>query len=328
MGKMALLAAVGLTVASAAGAQSLIVRSVGPSSRTYPAGTLLPSAATLRLLFRDEIEVMTRQGTRLFRGPGDWALTAPSQTVTLSDLIRRVVGPPQPAPGASGTVVVVRAAGPSAARYAPGAVLPAGTVLALRAGDEIVVADGSGSRTLKGPGNVSARDARAAAAVALAWGAKPASKVSSGAMRGVSPPAAAVLPPAPTLFALSVERGGTLCYFADGQPQLYRSDRSAAAQVTIEREGATPVPVSFAAGEIDATLPALADGALTIVTADGARSTAQLKRLTQPPDGFEALAVALRDNGCGQQLEQLSRAAAAIEAATAPETPASDAPGD
>lgn len=63
--------------ATAAAADVLIIRAVGPSARSYPVGTRLPDDATLRLARGDSVSILRASGTRVFRGPGAFRADAP-----------------------------------------------------------------------------------------------------------------------------------------------------------------------------------------------------------------------------------------------------------
>jgi hypothetical protein len=52
-----------------AAAELLVLRSVGPSARRYPAGQRLPDDAAFVLRPGDSVTVLARAGTRIFRGP-------------------------------------------------------------------------------------------------------------------------------------------------------------------------------------------------------------------------------------------------------------------
>ena len=56
--------------ASAAFADSLVVRSVGPSAASYPPGKKVPDGAKLSLKPRDVITLLDARGTRTLTGPG------------------------------------------------------------------------------------------------------------------------------------------------------------------------------------------------------------------------------------------------------------------
>ncbi|HEY0114215.1 MAG TPA: hypothetical protein VGB54_00705 [Allosphingosinicella sp.] len=55
---------------SSLAAQVLVLRSIGPSARRYPAGQRLPDNASFALRPGDSVVVLARGATRTFRGPG------------------------------------------------------------------------------------------------------------------------------------------------------------------------------------------------------------------------------------------------------------------
>ena len=79
-GRVALAALLAAGAASAA-ANVLVVRSAGPSAKSYPAGRSLPDNARIQLQAGDTVVLLGARGTRTFRGPGTFS---PSQAVTAS----------------------------------------------------------------------------------------------------------------------------------------------------------------------------------------------------------------------------------------------------
>lgn len=78
---------------SYAAAQVLILRSVGPSARTYPAGQRVPDNATFTLRPGDSVVVLAGGGTRTFRGPGTFSATGPVRAGgTAQRQVRRQTG--------------------------------------------------------------------------------------------------------------------------------------------------------------------------------------------------------------------------------------------
>lgn len=62
-------------LASAALADTLVVRSVGPSAAAYPPGKKLPDNARITLKDRDVITLLDTRGTRTLTGPGTFPTT-------------------------------------------------------------------------------------------------------------------------------------------------------------------------------------------------------------------------------------------------------------
>jgi hypothetical protein len=86
----ALVAASLLAAASAAAADILVVRSIGPSSASYPPGKRLPDSARLTLKGADQLILLDGRGTRMLRGPGTFtAGAAPPQIATAQPIQQR-----------------------------------------------------------------------------------------------------------------------------------------------------------------------------------------------------------------------------------------------
>lgn len=71
-----LIAAVLLVSASAALADILVVRSIGPSAKSFPPGKRLAQGAKVVLKANDSIDVLDGRGTRTLRGPGTFVAGA------------------------------------------------------------------------------------------------------------------------------------------------------------------------------------------------------------------------------------------------------------
>jgi hypothetical protein len=65
--------------AGAADASGLVVRSSGPSAKTFPAGRSLPDKASVSLKPGDVLTVLVSSTTRTLRGPGTFTIAAPLQ---------------------------------------------------------------------------------------------------------------------------------------------------------------------------------------------------------------------------------------------------------
>ncbi|HYJ82947.1 MAG TPA: hypothetical protein VEW26_08925 [Allosphingosinicella sp.] len=73
-----LAAAACLLAAGPALADILVVRSSGPSARSFPPGKRLPESARITLKANDQLTVLDGRGTRVIRGPGTFAAGAPA----------------------------------------------------------------------------------------------------------------------------------------------------------------------------------------------------------------------------------------------------------
>ena len=69
------------SVAAAAEAAVLVVRSSGPSAKAFPAGKAIPEAQTLTLKPNDVIVLLDSRGTRTLKGPGKFSATASAAPV-------------------------------------------------------------------------------------------------------------------------------------------------------------------------------------------------------------------------------------------------------
>jgi hypothetical protein len=85
LSRVAIAALIAATAATTAAANVLVVRSSGPSASAYAPGKSLPDNARLQLRAGDTVVVLGANGTRTFRGPGNFspssAVQAGSQTV-------------------------------------------------------------------------------------------------------------------------------------------------------------------------------------------------------------------------------------------------------
>lgn len=62
-----------LLAGAAASAQTLVLRSTGPSAGAYPAGKKLANNARMTLKQGDSVTVLDAEGTHVFKGPGSYA---------------------------------------------------------------------------------------------------------------------------------------------------------------------------------------------------------------------------------------------------------------
>ena len=95
--RRAALAALLATAAASAAANVLVVRSSGPSAKSYPPGRSLPDNARITLQANDTLVVIVGGSTRTFRGPGTFSPSAPveattTRTVTASSGRRARIG--------------------------------------------------------------------------------------------------------------------------------------------------------------------------------------------------------------------------------------------
>lgn len=74
---MALAAASAVAITGAAAAQSMVVRSTGPSASKYPTGTRLKDSDKITLIAGDRVVVMQSGKTRTISGPGSFNASGP-----------------------------------------------------------------------------------------------------------------------------------------------------------------------------------------------------------------------------------------------------------
>ncbi len=73
-GKVAIGAALLVGMTGTAIAQNMVVRSTGPSAKSYPAGKKLASNAKITLKKLDQVTILGKGGTRVIKGPGTFSV--------------------------------------------------------------------------------------------------------------------------------------------------------------------------------------------------------------------------------------------------------------
>ena len=94
------IAAAALSTASAALAETIVVKSAGPSARSYPPGKSIPDSSKLALKAGDSVTILDGRGTRIFKGPGVFATTASTATDSSFSALLRNTGTRQVRTGA------------------------------------------------------------------------------------------------------------------------------------------------------------------------------------------------------------------------------------
>src|SRR3990170_6570414 len=138
------------------------------------------------------------------------------------------------------TVLVVRAAGPSAKVYPPGKALPDAAKIQLQPGYSVMLLNNGGARTLRGPGTF-----------AVAGGDGPATnrRARFSAMRSGDVP----LNPSP--WNLDVTQSGKLCVADPSKLVLWRPQKDDTIKLTI-RGGGSEQTLDWAAGKDTISWPA------------------------------------------------------------------------
>ena len=232
------------------------------------------------------------------------------------------------ASSAGAQIVVLEARGPSASAYPQGAVLPAGRTISLKAGDRLELLDAAGSHVLNGPLTIAASQVDTGSKVALQdiFRRANANRPGIAAVRGFSLDEGKTPPPpeVPPLWRLDVTAwqqaepadSHDFCVQKDQTPVLTRATAATEGKLVISSD-ATHVSrtVTWAAGARDLAWPkdlVFCDGQLFGLNLDSAGATSVRWR-TIPSDqtSLTAVARALLDNGCYDQLDSLQSQVAA-----------------
>jgi hypothetical protein len=232
--------------------------------------------------------------------------------------------------GIAGTAVadtlVVRSAGPSARNFPPGKPIADSARIVLQANDQVVLLDGRGTRTLKGPGTFSplaqsssAADTRSTFAALVAQHSERRARI--GAVRSMSAEPAR----SPNIWFVDLDRSSTVCVADPGAVTMWRAGTPKPAAVTITALPDPPAPhgrksAVAAVGSSEttawprekptmpwpATLP-ITTGARYRISFPGATQPTQVRFAVLPPggQGLEDLASTLIRNGCTAQLDLL-----------------------
>jgi hypothetical protein len=195
------------------------------------------------------------------------------------------------------TVLVVRAAGPSAKVYPPGKALPESAKIQLRQGDSLMLLNTNGARTLRGPGTF---------AVAGAAGDLPSAasrRARFSAMRSGDVP----LNPSP--WNLDITQSGKLCVANPSKLTLWRPQKDDAIRVTIKGGGGEQT-LDWAAGQDTiawpSSLPVTSGAEYQISQPDsGDMARVTFVTLANPPGDSIGTAQSLIANGCDNQLDVL-----------------------
>lgn len=218
--------------------------------------------------------------------------------------------------------IVVRSAGPSAKSYPPGRKLADNAQLTLKANDQLVLLDGRGTRTVKGPGtfSVSGASARggALATATRVLATQTGTERRGGAVRGTG---SAPTAKSPNLWFVDVSKSSTVCVADPSSVMLWRPDASADATLTLTGGGANGSlemarNVSVASWPKD-SMP-VTDGAVyTIAGTGGEPAKIRFELLGDTAEGLENTAAALIENGCDAQLDLLIETVALPDSGTA-----------
>lgn len=198
------------------------------------------------------------------------------------------------------TVLVVRAAGPSAKLYPRGKALPDSAKIQLQPGDSVMLLKPDGTRTLRGPGTFSLASSGGGQANTANRRAR-FSALRSGAVR---------LNPSP--WNLDVTQSGKLCVVSADKLNLWRPEADSAVQLTV-RGGGVEQTIDFPAGKDTVAWPAslpITSGAEYQLSQAESGDTARVTFVTvsNPPSDPVGTAQTLIANGCENQLDVLVEA--------------------
>lgn len=211
------------------------------------------------------------------------------------------------ASAAAANILVVRSSGPSAKAYPPGRSLAPNARLTLRQGDTLVLLDGRGTRTVRGPGNF-------AAGAAAQVGTRGALTVNNngrigriGASRG-NPET--VRPP--SIWHVDVTQSATACIANPRSVILWRPNATQTVNLSISPTGSSANARSFTwtAGQTTLAWPAdlaVANDAEYRLSVQGVAVPTRIKFRVLPtePAGLDVQAQAFIQNDCQAQLDVL-----------------------
>ena len=197
-------------------------------------------------------------------------------------------------------ILVVRSTGPSAKSYPPGRRLPESARLVLRAGDQLVVLDGRGTRVIRGPGSFTA----GAPAVGRVASAAPAvdRRARIGAVRGLD---TGELRP-PSIWHVDVARSSNVCVADPARVTLWRADAADAATLTIAGQGGLSKQLGWQPGSSTLAWPSdlpVAEGSEYRLSGSGEPTTIRFRTIPPRSAGLEDMAQTLIRNQCDAQLD-------------------------
>ncbi|MCA1661194.1 MAG: hypothetical protein LC648_03105 [Novosphingobium sp.] len=222
-----------------------------------------------------------------------------------------------PAPAAA-QAVVVRASGPSAAKFPVGLKLGDGAKVALEAGDTVTVLDRAGSRVLKGKGAfiIDSKVLRDRGLVGmLSRSLNNPTSVRAGAVRGVTLVETRPLVPK-SVWIADIDRGGKVCVPQGSDLYLWRHSHDTRRTTWLgEAEGGATVRLLFpqrtsGVAWPSASLPLIAGRSYRLNDDGAPERTVDFEIVTLAPDAIPdnaaELGSLLLDRGCAVQFEALA----------------------
>ena len=199
-------------------------------------------------------------------------------------------------------ILVVRSTGPSARSFPPGKRLPETARIGLKAGDQLIVLDGRGTRSIRGPGTFTA----GVPTVGRIASSGPASqrRARIGAVRGVE---TGELRP-PSIWHVDVAKSSNFCVADPARVTLWRADAAKAVTLDIGGADGRAKQLSWQLGSSTLAWPSdlpVTDGALYRLSRSGGAGWTGIRFRTIPakPAGLEVMAQTLIRNQCDAQLD-------------------------
>jgi hypothetical protein len=199
-------------------------------------------------------------------------------------------------------ILVVRSTGPSAKSFPPGKRLPETARISLKPLDQLIVLDGRGTRSIRGPGTFTA-GVPAAGRVASSG---PASqrRARIGAVRGVE---TGQLRP-PSIWHVDVSKSSNVCVADPAKVTLWRADSAKATSLSIGGAAGRTKQLSWPPGSSTLAWPSdlpVTDGAFYRLERSGGAGWTGIRFRTMPatPAGLEDMAQTLIRNRCEAQLD-------------------------
>lgn len=196
------------------------------------------------------------------------------------------------------SVLVVKAAGPSAKSYPPGKMLPDSAKVALQSGDTLMILKATSAETLRGPGTFPVGSSGGAA---LALAADRRGRFA--AMRSGE------IPQNPSPWNLDVTQSGKMCIANPAKLLLWRPQSDEAVKLAISSGGNKQV-IDWPAGKSTVAWPArlaVSDAAQYELQLEGSPDISKVSFVTvkSAPTQLQPAAQVLIENGCDNQLDTL-----------------------
>ena len=208
-------------------------------------------------------------------------------------------------------VIVIRAIGPSAVRYNAGKTLPDTGRLTLQKGDQVVLLDAHGTRTISGPGTFTATGAQnSAASTIVALASNTADRRNRvGAVRNLPTSNGPAI--RPNIFLVDVTAAGNMCIADPASVTLWRGQADTAGMSTIVSPQGTSATVAWIKGQSTqpwpATLPIAAGGTYRVTQTGPAKPGPAVmiafRLLPVPPQDLQQLAKDLIASDCKAQVD-------------------------